>query len=246
MISCDFKFLPLLGLSLLVLIDGCDQSATRSAATEVEKTIVRELKIHWFDGSVEEGFALAKSENKPVYLYWGAVWCPPCQYLKTTIFSRPEFVEKSNEFVTVYLDGDTERAQIYGERFDVMGYPTVIIFSPEGEEIMRMPTDVEPARVDYVTAIAPLLEDRCGECHGAGSPTPLSPDDAYATLVSHVDLTGLRARRSPLVERLLGEELDAPGTPSRRCPPDADPALVRTFVRWIESGAFEDLDRRAP
>lgn len=108
------------------------------------------------------------------------------------------------------------------------------------------PTDAEPARVDYVNTIAPLLAERCGECHGEGSTVPLRSADAYETLCRHVDLVGLRARRSPLVERLLGEDLEAPGTPGRRCPPDADPELVGAFVRWIEAGAFEDLDRRAP
>ncbi|MGB5880074.1 MAG: thioredoxin family protein, partial [Thermoanaerobaculia bacterium] len=71
-----------------------------------------------------------------------AEWCPPCHYLKNKIFKRPEFVEKSEEFVPVYLDGDTESAQILGEELGVMGYPTVIIFSPEGEEVMRMPSTI--------------------------------------------------------------------------------------------------------
>jgi thioredoxin-related protein len=127
---------------VLLLSAAC--STQHSEQTDHAAEATHGTAITWYDGGVDEAFALAAQEDKPLFLYWGAVWCPPCQFLKTTIFSRPEFVEKSNEFVTVYLDGDTERAQIYGERFDVMGYPTVIIFSPEGEEIMRMPTDVEP------------------------------------------------------------------------------------------------------
>ncbi|MEP4146584.1 MAG: thioredoxin family protein [Halioglobus sp.] len=95
--------------------------------------------IPWFDGSVEEAFAAASLTGKPVFLYWGAQWCPPCHELKATIFQRPEFIQQSTLFVPVYLDGDSDRAQIYGERFGVMGYPTVIIFSPKGEEVTRIP-----------------------------------------------------------------------------------------------------------
>jgi len=103
-------------------------------------------EVAWFEGDVDEAFAAAAEEGKALFLYWGAEWCPPCHYLKTKVFRRPEFAAKIRDFIPVYLDGDTERAQILGERFDVLGYPTVIIFTPEGEEVMRMPSDVDVER----------------------------------------------------------------------------------------------------
>ncbi len=102
--------------------------------------------IAWFEGSVDEAFAFAKEQGRPLFLYWGAVWCPPCHYLKTKIFTRPEFVAATRNLVPVYLDGDTERAQIYGERFGARGYPTVILFNPEGREITRMPSTLPVER----------------------------------------------------------------------------------------------------
>ena len=54
--------------------------------------------------------------NKPLFLYWGAVWCPPCNQIKKTIFTRREFQEKMKLFLPVYLDGDTKSAQIWGEK----------------------------------------------------------------------------------------------------------------------------------
>ena len=91
--------------------------------------------IPWFDGDVESAFAAAKEQGKPLFLYWGAEWCPPCHQIKDQIFSKPEFIAKSRLFVPVYLDGDTDRAQKYGDRFGVMGYPTIIVFSPAGVEL---------------------------------------------------------------------------------------------------------------
>ena len=107
-------------------------------------------KIAWYEGDVDSAFAHAKTEGKPLFLYWGAEWCPPCHYLKKKIFTRPEFVARMQDFVPVYLDGDTARAQILGETLEVMGYPTVIIFDPLGEEVMRMPST---APVDQYQAI---------------------------------------------------------------------------------------------
>ena len=99
--------------------------------------------IAWFDGSVDEAFALAKDTDKPVFLYWGAEWCPPCHAIKATIFSKPEFIERSKLFVPVYLDGDEQNAQAYGEKFGVRGYPTMIVFSSEGEELTRIPGGID-------------------------------------------------------------------------------------------------------
>jgi thioredoxin-related protein len=106
----------------------------------------KHAEISWFEGTVDEAFELAKAEARPLFLYWGAEWCPPCHYLKNKIFKQPEFVAKIADFVPVYLDGDTEHAQTVGEKLDVQGYPTVIVFSPDGNEVMRMASSVPVAQ----------------------------------------------------------------------------------------------------
>ena len=110
-----------------------------AAAPNIARQTPTDGGIPWFDGSIEEAFSAAKAANKPIFLYWGAEWCPPCHQLKATIFLRDEFIQQSKLFVPVYLDGDTARAQKYGEKFAVYGYPTVIIFDPRGIEITRIP-----------------------------------------------------------------------------------------------------------
>lgn len=88
-------------------------------------------------------FAQAQAANKPVFLYWGAVWCPPCNQVKATVFNRPDFIERSRWFVPVYLDGDTAGAQKLGAQFKVRGYPTMILLRPDGQEITRLPGEVD-------------------------------------------------------------------------------------------------------
>ncbi len=77
--------------------------------------------LAWFKGDTESAFAAAQASNKPVLLYWGAQWCPPCKQLKSAVFSRPDFIEKSKLFVAVYLDGDLPDAQKWGDVFRVTG-----------------------------------------------------------------------------------------------------------------------------
>jgi thioredoxin-related protein len=131
-------------LLCVCLIAACSQEEAVMQADVAPPAVIQKANpakdgIPWYAGSVDEAFAYASKEGKPVLLYWGAEWCPPCHQLKATIFKRDEFVEQSKLFIPVYLDGDTERAQQYGEKFGVRGYPTVIIFRADGVEITRIP-----------------------------------------------------------------------------------------------------------
>ncbi len=135
-----------LSLVLILFVAGCDQIADGDGESA--------SGIHWFKGSVEEGFALAKAENKPVYLYWGAVWCPPCQEIKHTVFKSKQFIAQTELFVPLYLDGDTDRAQTWGEKFGVKGYPTMIVFNPAGEEVTRIPGGIDISRYNSILALS--------------------------------------------------------------------------------------------
>jgi thioredoxin-like negative regulator of GroEL len=121
-------------------------SATRASADPAPA----EAGIAWRHASsdlqVEAAFAAARAENKPVFVYWGAEWCPPCNQVKATLFNRQDFIERTRAFVPVYVDGDAAGAQKIGARFRVNGYPTLVLFSPQGQELTRLPGEVDPAR----------------------------------------------------------------------------------------------------
>ena len=124
---------PTLALTLALALSAtsCHRPAEAPAKTDIQP-------IAWREGDVDDALAEARETGKPVMLYWGAKWCPPCNRLKSTVFKDPAFIAQTRRFVPVHLDGDTAGAQHWGERFGIRGYPTVIILRADGSEIARL------------------------------------------------------------------------------------------------------------
>jgi hypothetical protein len=210
----------------------------RAAAIAEAKGAHAEEGIAWRKGDVNAAFAEAKAAGKPVFLYWGAVWCPPCNEVKATIFNRRDFIERSRFFVPVYLDGDSKSAQKEGARFKVSGYPTMILFTPDGTEITRLPGEVDadqymrvlglgmngarPVKATIAAALAPKESDRAA----------LTPDDwrmlAYYSWVTD--------------EQQLVPKKDVAATLmqlAKACPADQGETATRLELQAIAAAAEE-------
>jgi len=100
----DSATLPILALLLAALAaSGCSrkqpepQPQQRAGGSRTARS-GREAPAAWHclvRGDVDAAFAEAKASGKPIFLYWGAEWCPPCAQIKSTIFNKREFQERS-------------------------------------------------------------------------------------------------------------------------------------------------------
>jgi thioredoxin-related protein len=150
-------------LAALALLAACSKPTPTAPAAPAAPTATAAAVTHAADGiawthassdaDVDAAFAQAKAQKKPVFLYWGAKWCPPCNQVKATLFNRMDFIERSRAFVPVYIDGDSPGAQKLGTRFKVRGYPTMVLFSPDGAELTRLPGEVDAAQYTQVLTL---------------------------------------------------------------------------------------------
>ncbi|TDG11823.1 DUF255 domain-containing protein [Seongchinamella unica] len=130
-------------LLLPLLLSACSKAPAPAPGAEATAPAAGQAatarEIAWFDGSLEEAFAAAKAQDKPLFVYWGAEWCPYCKHLQATIFVRDEFINISRQFIAVDMsNGDSETIR-QSDRFDIYGLPTVILFAPDGTELTRIP-----------------------------------------------------------------------------------------------------------
>jgi thiol-disulfide isomerase/thioredoxin len=241
----DLRLLPALSLLLLAAATaGCSRKqpepeaapAAAPAPQADAQGVHLPPGIAWFDGDVDAAFAAARDADKPIFLYWGAEWCPPCGQIKSTIFNRREFQERSRLFVPVYLDGDTPSAQRHGERFGVVGYPTMILFRPDGTEITRLPGTVDIAR--YATILDVALADAkpvAAILQSASSGGEVTSNDwrllAYYSWATDNGRVLAEADQLTTFRRL-----------HQRCPPELAPECGRLYFEYLSAAADASED----
>jgi thiol-disulfide isomerase/thioredoxin len=197
-----------------------------SATSSKSATVVAEPAIAWYSASVDSAFASARAQNKPVFLYWGAKWCPPCHELKATVFSRPDFVEKLKLFIPVYLDGDDPGAQKWGDKFGVSGYPTVLVLRADQSELARISGGMDLSQytevLDTVLGDVRPVEAILATLKSAGA-RPLSRDDCRRLAYYGWDLTDAVNTRSEALAQTLAQA-------AARCPAGSESDQARLIL----------------
>lgn len=89
--------------------------------------------IKFFEGTFEEGLALAKKENKLVFVDFYAVWCGPCKKMANTVFTQEKVGAYINDkFISLKLDAEAPQNKAVAEKYKVAAFPTLGFFKADG------------------------------------------------------------------------------------------------------------------
>lgn len=123
----------------------------------------------WYE-NYDDAMAVAKESGKPVFLdFSGSDWCIWCQRLNQEVLTQQAFKDYAKDnLVLVLADFPKGKAQSQtiknqnqklAQKFQVRGFPTVILVSPEGESIAQTGY-VQGGADAYVTHLKGLLKPK--------------------------------------------------------------------------------------
>lgn len=88
-------------------------------------------KVKWLDWN-KSVFEKSKREKKPILLSISAVWCHWCHNMDNLAYSNKEIISLINKnFVAVRVD--TDKRPDVNESYNMGGWPTTAVLSPQGE-----------------------------------------------------------------------------------------------------------------
>jgi len=97
---------------------------------------LKETSIQW--KAYNEGMQLAKSRNKPVFLYFHADWCTYCKKMEATTFKDKKVWAYLNEnFISIQVD--TEKDTDISNQWKVRGLPTIWFLKSDGTKLDSLP-----------------------------------------------------------------------------------------------------------
>ena len=95
--------------------------------------------IQFSSMSLDEAKALAKKENKLIFIDVYTTWCAPCKLMAKRVFVDEELGEIYNEqFINLKLDAEkSEDGKFVSRSYRVQGYPTLLFINNKGKLMKR-------------------------------------------------------------------------------------------------------------
>ncbi len=168
-------------------------------------------------------FADAAARGLPVLLDFTAVWCPPCNLLTAEVLHAPSHADVLDDYVLLQIDVDDPTSWALKDRYEVGGYPTLVIADAAGT--LRDRVEGYPGEE---ATVAWLVEVSKGQATAADTPE-VAARTAW-TRLRRGDLDAATA----LLERAAGAEDTVPFRLTRV---SLSPSIED--VRWLTARAPE-------
>jgi len=88
-----------------------------------------------FGHDLAAALAEAQLEGKLIFVDFVTTWCGPCKEMDQLVYTAADVVAAARGVVAVKLDGDAERELV--KRYEVQGYPTLLLLDADGNVLKR-------------------------------------------------------------------------------------------------------------
>lgn len=120
--------------------------------------------------SWQQALDMAKSQNKPIFLDAYTDWCGWCKVMDKETFSNAEVASVMNAaFVNVKMEMETGEGIDVSMKYRITGFPTFVVFSPDGMPTFRTSGYQPPA--DWLKTLADMQDPAKRTVHKGITPT---------------------------------------------------------------------------
>ena len=87
-----------------------------------------------FRDDPKAAFRLARESERPLLIEFHTTWCEACEKMQRSTWRDGGVLTLIDDFVALSVDGDRNANLV--SRYDVKGYPTIVLAEPGGEPIL--------------------------------------------------------------------------------------------------------------
>ncbi len=154
--------LKTIGVAIIVMAMGTLTACGAGPADDGSTLSIETISTHetsnldW-EKNWDSAFSRAKTEGKPVLVSFEAEWCVWCKKLDTTTYRDTAVMSLiADSLVPLTLDVDGA-GDALSDHYDVESLPTVLVFSPDGQERGRINGYLPPGR--FVEVMKEILQE---------------------------------------------------------------------------------------
>ena len=136
------KILDVFGIIIFIIVLG--YYGNKTVQTYLGQQAVNETGLELL--TLEQALEVAKRDNKLVLANMSAIWCPACRKLDKQVFSNERVKTKMNQhFVYAHIEYESQEGKNLMQRYQVTGFPTLLVLSAYGEKLVQLPINYEPS-----------------------------------------------------------------------------------------------------
>lgn len=125
-----------IALAIFLMISGLSATFAQTTAKQHVNTSAKE--IIFVDGKWKDVAAQARKSGKYIFVDAYTTWCIPCRQLKNVTFKDKGAAAYFNKnFINLAVDMEKGEGIALGEKWNIMAYPALLFFTPEGKLVMK-------------------------------------------------------------------------------------------------------------